>query len=55
MGPQARIAITDVDLLKEIMVKEFDNFTDRGYLVSDEMEQLYSAWNGNRLRTWTFA
>jgi cytochrome P450 len=32
VGPQPRIAITDVDLLKEIMVKEFDSFSDRGFL-----------------------
>ena len=37
VGPQPRIAITDVDLLKEIMVKEFDSFSDRGFLVSDEI------------------
>ena len=34
VGAAARVTITDVELLKEIMVKEFDNFRDRGMLVS---------------------
>ncbi|CAI8056743.1 Cytochrome P450 3A1 [Geodia barretti] len=32
VGAAARVTITDVELLKEIMVKEFDNFRDRGML-----------------------
>lgn len=35
VGRQPRIAISDVDLAKDIMVKEFDNFSDRGFLVSE--------------------
>ena len=33
VGSYPRIAIADLNLLKEIMVKEFDTFTDRRYLV----------------------
>ena len=36
VGLQPRIAISDVDLAKDIMVKEFDNFIDRGFLVSEQ-------------------
>ena len=38
VGPKPKIVITDADLLKEIMVKEFDSFSDRGFTVSDEIE-----------------
>lgn len=32
VGSYPRVVIADLNLLKEIMVKEFDTFTDRGYL-----------------------
>ena len=34
LGAAPRVAIADVELAKEIMVKEFDNFRDRGFIVS---------------------
>ena len=34
VGAAPRVVIADVELAKEIMVKEFDNFRDRGLLVS---------------------
>ena len=34
MGAAPRVVIADVELAKEIMVKEFDNFRDRGLIVS---------------------
>ena len=34
------INIADVDLVKEIMVKEFDNFSDRGILVCSPFSDL---------------
>ena len=40
VGSYPRIVIGDLNLLKEIMVKEFDTFTDRGYLVR---------WNGLKI------
>ena len=33
VGAQPRIAMADLDLIKEILVKEFDNFSDRGFIV----------------------
>ena len=40
VGRQPRIAISDVDLAKDIMVKEFDNFSDRGFLVRQNSASL---------------
>ena len=34
------INIADVDLVKEIMVKEFDNFSDRGILGCSPLSDL---------------
>ena len=34
VGSSPWIVIADVHLAKEIMVKEFENFTDQGYVVS---------------------
>ena len=33
MGSQPKIAIVDANLLKEVLVKEFDSFSTRGYMV----------------------
>ena len=43
VGCYPRISVSDVDLAKEIMVKEFDSFSDRGYMVSvlQKVEALY--------------
>ena len=42
-----KLVISDIELAKEIMVKEFDQFTDRGFIVSGnyyvEFEQLLIA------------
>ena len=36
IGQQAYILITDLDMLKEIMVKDFDNFSDH-YVSNDKL------------------
>ena len=33
MGASPTVAVMDVELAKNIMVKEFDSFTDRGFVV----------------------
>ena len=33
VGSTPKVAITDVEIAKEIMVKEFENFSDRGFIV----------------------
>ena len=33
VGAAPKVAITDVEIAKEIMVKEFENFSDRGFMV----------------------
>ena len=40
IGACPKVAITDVELAKEIMVKEFDNFRDRGMIVGVFCENL---------------
>ena len=35
IGTQPRIAVADVEMLKQIMVTQYDSFTDRGFLVSN--------------------
>ena len=34
VGSAPRVTVADVELLKVVLVKEFDNFHDRGWLVS---------------------
>ena len=34
VGASPKVAVADVELAKEVMVKEFDHFRDRGLLVS---------------------
>ena len=34
VGTAPKVSISDVEVLKDIMVKEFDSFSDRGFLVS---------------------
>lgn len=34
IGRQAKVVIADAELLKQIMVKDFDTFQDRGFVVS---------------------
>ena len=34
MGTTPKVAVTDAEIVKEIMVKEFEKFSDRGFLVS---------------------
>ena len=45
MGAYPKISVADVELAKEIMVKEFDKFSDRGLLVSVLLEHL-QRYNG---------
>ena len=36
VGSCPRVVVTDVDMIKEITVKKFENFMDRGYVVSNK-------------------
>ena len=44
IGTQPRIAVADVEMLKQITVTQYDSFTDRGFLVSNVlMYDIFSA------------